>query len=83
MAACHEPRNGYIYCAKHMEQSRVNRRRVRSMRMMLGFCTYCNAPALPGYVRCEKHTRMNKNANNAWREKRQKARGWKLVKVKV
>lgn len=50
---------------------------------MLGLCTYCKRNALEGLHYCQKHRNINKKAVTKYKEKKVKARGWKMMKIKV
>ena len=80
---CREPRGKFYYCPKHRAKWNRGQNATRGLRRQLGFCIYCTEPAVPGYRRCQQHLDLSlRNARTYW-EKRKKARGWKLVRVKA
>jgi len=80
---CKEPRGTFYYCPKHRAHWNKGQNATRGLRRQLGFCIYCTAPALHGYRRCQQHLDLARRNALAYVEKRKKARGWKLVRVKI
>lgn len=60
---------GYVMCAECRERNKAYQRRRQAEHRAAGKCLYCDAPARPGKVLCERHARYNdewqKNYNRA------------------
>jgi hypothetical protein len=67
----------------HRRLANTNKNRRRVLHRQLGFCLYCKQSALPGFTRCPTHLKTTNKNNETWRRKKQVARGWKLIRVKV
>ena len=64
-------------------RDRVGQNARRALRRQLGLCIFCIEKARPGYTRCQKHLDKILADQRNVRARQQKARGWKIMRVKV
>ena len=79
---CTTQRGHYYYCPAHRAYFNAKQNKTRRYRMSLGFCIDCLKPMARGRIRCPKHLKATIQAQATRRGKKNKARGWKFVKIK-
>lgn len=57
---------GYSVCLKHLEEAKTRWANWSVERRAAGKCCYCNNKSFNGWLRCRKHTKINREKCKVW-----------------
>jgi len=57
---------GYSLCARHLQKAKLRFRSWSKARRKAQLCCYCDNKSFNGFLRCETHTKLNREKCKAW-----------------